>query len=165
MIRRVFAPIRTLKGVRIMKAYGFEEFESVIPETTEEKFFNAIDKLIYDRSLGWRPEFLENDAVKIGDLGRELFVEWLKREGSDEDGFDSASYVVLPYLSYRLLNPGVRAGLRLDRCTPKRMDELIDLLAEEIRVNPKDKIYRAVTKSSIEMFLQCLSELYLRREQ
>ena len=148
-----------------MKELEFFEREEDVDATTEERFFYQVEKLINYRKLGWPPEFQKDDAFKIADLAQELFVEWLRRESSEEDGFDSAAYIVLPYISYRLLNPGIRVGMRLDRCSPKKMEELIDLLGEELGVNPKDKIYRAVTRSSIDLFLQCLGELYLRREQ
>lgn len=138
---------------------------SQFSDSPERAFLNALQNITKERQAGWAPEFLIEQTKSAAKLGETLFRNWLIRNSVHKKHIEGEVCMLLPYVSYRLLNGPARLTIRLDRLSPKKMEEIIDVFCEEFQSNKKDQFIRTINRVTIEMLLKFLNEIYLQTEQ
>lgn len=137
------------------------------PSEPLEQIFWRIDRINFLRSCHWPPEYLESYVRQLADGVEEQYIDWLKVQGIKkcEGDFAQYLYLLLPYLSFRLLNAPASKEVNIFKVSSGQKKQFIDIMVEELHELPDDPILRAMMKESLKTLLLFLESLRLRREQ
>jgi hypothetical protein len=137
------------------------------PSEPLEQIFWRIDKINRLRSCHWSPHYLESYVRQLADGVEEQYINWLKAEGvkRDEGDFAQYLYLVLPWLSFRLLNSPGTKEVNIFKVSSGQKKRFIDIMIEELHELPDDPLLRAMMRESLNMLLSFLDSLRYRREQ
>jgi hypothetical protein len=134
------------------------------PTDPEELFFWQLDLISRNRQLGWPPEHLEHDVRRLAETAEELFAAWLRPQLPREEA-ENVVMVVLPFLSYRLMN---YRRLRPGRLVPfpsAQRKKFLDVFAEQMDELSNSRALRVWMEDHVKLFCAFLESLYHKREQ
>jgi hypothetical protein len=132
-----------------------------------EQIFWHFDRINLRRSCYASPEFLEPYVREVAGLVEQLYAEWLQARGlkKDDHGFSEYLFLVLPYISFRILNSRGSKPVSIFKVNSDQKKRFIDCMVEELHELPDTPIVRAMMKETLNMLLEFLESLRCRREQ
>jgi hypothetical protein len=147
-----------------------ETSERILTEKPHEAFeqvFWHIDTINIRRGYGYPPEFLEMYVREMAEPVEQLYTEWLRSRGIQQDGCGLSEYLylVLPYISFRLLNARGTKPVNIFKVTSAQKKRFIDCMVEELHELPDSPLLRAMMMESLNTLLGFLENLRCRREQ
>jgi len=136
------------------------------PSEPLEKIFWGIREIHRLRSCHWSPRSLEPKVRELADGVEAQYIDWLRAQGvQGGDGeLSQYLYLVLPYLSFRLLNAPASKEVDIFKVSASQKTRFIDLMVEELHELPDNPFLRAMMKESLKTLLVFLDNLRCRRE-
>jgi len=136
------------------------------PSEPLEKIFWGISEIHRLRTGHWSPRSLEPKVRELADVVEAQYIDWLRAQGvQGGDGeLSQYLYLVLPYLSFRLLNGPASKEIDLCKVSASQKNRFIDLMVEELHELPDNPFLRAMMKESLKTLLVFLENLRCRRE-
>lgn len=137
------------------------------PSDPYERIFWHLDKINLRRSCYWNPQHLEYGVRELGGLIEDLYLDWLRARGvkTREDEAAEYSYLVLPYISFRLLNSPASREVNIFRSSSEQKKRFLNHMMQEHHELPDNPFFRALMAESLKTFLMFLESVRLRREQ
>lgn len=136
------------------------------PSEPLEKIFWGISEIHRLRTCHWSPRSLEPKVRELADVVEAQYIDWLRAQGvqGGDSQLSQYLYLVLPYLSFRLLNAPPSKEVNLFKVSASQKNRFIDLMVEELHELPDDPLLRAMLKASLKTLLTFLQSLRCRRE-
>jgi hypothetical protein len=137
------------------------------PQDAFEQVFWHLDKINMLRGDYYTPEALEPYVRWLGEVVERLYTEWLRAHGLQQEDGEPAEYLylVLPYISFRLLNARGIKPVDLFKVTSTKKKKFIDCMVEELHELPDSPLLRVMMMESLNTLLRFLEGLRCRRDQ
>jgi hypothetical protein len=137
------------------------------PSDSFELIFWYIDKINSLRAHFWPPHYLEPYVREMAVPVEQLYTEWLMSKGFQKNDQDLSQYLylVLPYISFRILNARGTKPVSIFKATANQKKRLIDCMIEELHELPDTPLLRAMMRESLKTLLEFLESLRCQREQ
>jgi|GEM_PF-2236767 len=144
-----------------------EPVSSKKPEDTFEQVFWYIEQINVRRGHYWSPQALESYVRGLGESVEQLYTEWLRAQGLQQDDGEPAEYLylVLPYISFRFLNARGIKPVDLFKVTSAQKKKFIGCMVEQFHEVPDSPLLRAMMMESLNTLIGFLESLRCRREQ
>jgi hypothetical protein len=137
------------------------------PIDPHELVFWYLDSINLHRRRYWRPEMLEPNVRELGDHLEDLYTDWLRAEGIKATGDDLIPYLylVLPYISFRLLNSKPSIEVSIFDVSSAQKTRFIDYMITQHEEFADNTFLRKMLEESLKKFLTFLKAIRRRREQ
>lgn len=134
------------------------------PTDEVECLYWLIDSINLRRSCYWEPRHYEDRVRELGDLVTELFKKWLRAQGMIKDiaGYE---YLVLPYISFRFFSAPPSKEVDIFTATSSQKNRLISHIVEDMKEIPDSRMFRAMMRESLNVFLSFLASIRRSRVQ
>jgi hypothetical protein len=134
------------------------------PTDPHERVFWHIDHINLLRSCRWPPEHYEREVRELSDLITELYTDWLRARGINNN-LPAYLLPVLPYVSFRFFSAPASKEVNIFAASSKQKARLIDLIVEDMKELQDTPFLRGVHRHSVTMLMSFLGSLRNRQMQ